>query len=219
MKVSTNNQDVTYFEASLTDGKRVIRMVSFESHLRRDMESFKEKDESISCVNCNVRRSKFDDTKFEVVASSKLRIPSSPKKFKLSKDKEKSNVTTSGSELSELAEIGTVAVQNALTVKGKFVSVDSVDEVQSKNVQKRWKKLEHVLADKSSACRFVLWEEMLDVAIGKSYNVDNATVKIYNGERYLSSTCASVIEEVADIGEVAEYAEGSKNNLLVRSLE
>ena len=61
LKVRKNNKDVEYFVAKLTDSKKVARLVCFEPNLRKDMENLKKNNESVSCVNCNVRRSRMDD--------------------------------------------------------------------------------------------------------------------------------------------------------------
>ncbi len=108
-------------------------------------------------------------------------------------------------DLSELAGIVDVAVHGNVTIRGKIVSVNPVEDIKSKNGDKRFWKQECMIADKGCVCRFVLWEESVEtVENGKCYKVMNVAVKMYNGSKYFSTTDSSVICEVEDIGSVAE---------------
>ena len=70
---------------------------------------------------------------------------------------------------------------------------------------RRFKKQECVISDKCGSCRLVLWEKLVEcVKVGKSYRVNDAAVKMYNGRKYLSSTDDCIVEEINDIGNVAD---------------
>ena len=158
VKVSRKNRDVKYFEAKLTDGKKVARLVSFEPKLHKDLEKLKDSNESVSCVNCNVKKN-WDGSQFEEVAVNKSTIRNSPKKFLIS-SQEKLQVSVT--DLPELAGIEDLAVHGKVSIVGKIVSVTPVEEVKSKTNDKCFRKQECTIADKSCASRFVLWEELVE---------------------------------------------------------
>ena len=50
----------------------------------------------------------------------------------------------------------------------------------------------------------VLWEgDVEKMTEGKSYAIDNANVKLYEGVKYLSVTNETAVDEVGDIGDVS----------------
>lgn len=86
IKQSRKNKDIKYFKAKLTDGKKVARMVSFEPAFHKEIQKFKDNEETVSVTNCNVKES-LDGEGFEVVIYNKSRISNSPKKFDIDKSK------------------------------------------------------------------------------------------------------------------------------------
>ena len=69
VKTSRKNEKVKYFDCKLTDGKEVYRMVSFEPKVWPDIEEFVERGESVSVVNCDVKKRKIGGTGYELVLS------------------------------------------------------------------------------------------------------------------------------------------------------
>ncbi len=163
----------------------MAKLISFEPRLHPEIERLQKNDESVSCINCNVKEA-MDGNGFEVVAVKKSMITNSPKKFVISaEDKEKLGGTAS-SELSELQEIETVAVHRKVCITGKILSVGPVEEVKSKSCEKSFRKQECTIADKSCECRFVVWEELAGmIEKGKSYKVTDVNVRMYGGNKSL----------------------------------
>ncbi len=206
VKTSRKNAGVKYLEGRVTDGKDVCRFVSFSpAKVKEEWEGVKEKGggSGLSLVNCDIKKSRFGSG-YELVLSEKSCIMCSPKRFRV--DDEIQSKLNSVCELRELAEINGVAAQvgNKVCVRGKVVSMKEMDEIKSvKGDGGVFKKQECVLADKSQACRLVLWENLINtVEDGKSYKMSSVSVKSYNGDKYLSTLDASEIMEVPDIGEV-----------------
>ena len=59
--------------------------------------------------------------------------------------------------------------------------------------------------DATCACRLVLWESLVNtIKVGKSYNIDNISVRVCNSKKYLSSNDNTLLTEVDNIGDVSE---------------
>ena len=69
IKCSRKRSDVEYFEGSLSDGKKVVRMVSFKPKLHNEFQKMRESGESVKVSNCCVQDSKQSD-ELEVVVGS-----------------------------------------------------------------------------------------------------------------------------------------------------
>ena len=92
-----------------------------------------------------------------------------------------------------------------VSIKGKVVSVFPVQEINIKNSGKKVKKMDVNLADHTGVHRCVVWEKQIAlVEDGKSYKLNNVTVRSFNGTKYISLGENSLVEEIEDIGEVAD---------------
>lgn len=83
IKTSSKNSAVKYFDGRFGDGKKTVRLVSFDPKLRTRFEEVKKSGCGVAIQNCLVKR-KADD--FELHVNSKSSILSSPKKFKVNDD-------------------------------------------------------------------------------------------------------------------------------------
>ena len=207
VKTSRKNQKVKYFDCKLTDGKEVCRMVSFELKVWPDIEEFVERGESVSVVNCDVKKRKIGGTGYELVLSDKSSVIRSPKKFKLSDDL---LMRFDVNELERIVMIEDIStnVGNKVSVKGKLVSLKDSEKIKTKD--RVFTKRESVLSDESTAIRLVLWEKLVEsVELSKSYSITNLSVKTYGGQKYLSTTDISEVKEISEIvGAVHEIQSG-----------
>ena len=184
---------------------KVARLVSFEPCLRTDMEKHREKGDSVSLVNCSVKEYKSGDG-FEVMASKRSKVYSSPKKFKLDELERFCGLT----KLSKLEDVNDVAVHQKVIIQGKVTIVKSAEQVESNFTGKKFVKQDCVIADQSGAYRVVLWEEAVDMLeAGTSYKISEVAVKMYSGKKYFTLTDNSTVEVINDIGEVVEGAADS----------
>ena len=193
-----------YIEGRLTDGKEVCRFVSFSpSKIKSKIDGALQlnSDESLKFENCGVKKSKIG-TGYEIVMTQRSTVACSPKKFHVDDDFMKQKVDLHGVRESSLKDI---VVGDKVTVNVKILSLKEIEEVTSSRSGKTLKKQDVVVAGHSQACRLVLWEELPNsVQMSKSYRITGATVKFYNGEKYLSTTENSEITEIDDLKEVNE---------------
>ena len=67
--IKTSRKKKLFFEARMSDGLKVCRMVSFEPKMHKVMKSLKEIGQAMSLANCIIKRSKYGEEEFEVAAS------------------------------------------------------------------------------------------------------------------------------------------------------
>jgi hypothetical protein len=142
-------------------------------------------------------------------------IKSSQKKF------DEINVDVEGSETFRaviLDETSIISVNEHVTVSVKVLKVGEKVPVTTKN-GKKLDKQECIIADASANCRIVLWETTIGrLVVDKSYQVNNATVRAYQGQSYLSVSEATIITEIDDI-DVVELDEDNFASTEERNLE
>ena len=87
-----------------------------------------------------------------------------------------------------------------VTVIGKVIKVDPLDEVRSKE-GKPLSKQDCVIADCGAMCRVVSWEaDVGKLKKGKSYRFNRVIVRQYGGVKYLSlSENAEITNDIGDV--------------------
>ncbi len=60
VKESRNNPDCKYFNAKISDGKRVARFISFHPQLRQPMDKYRQESKSIALSACRIQTNKLD---------------------------------------------------------------------------------------------------------------------------------------------------------------
>ena len=112
------------------------------------------------------------------------------------------------SELATLELLKDVAEHQRVTVTGKVLSVSGTEQITMKSSGKLLTKRDFVIADCTAVYRGVAWQDYMEtVKEEHSYKMCNATVKSFNGLKYVSIGENSVIEEIEDIGEVIDDTE------------
>ena len=86
IKTSRKRANVKYFEGQLSDGKKTVRLVSFDPNLHRKFEEAQKSQCSVALQNCIFKRSRPDSDDMEILVNKKSSITQSPKKFKVGKD-------------------------------------------------------------------------------------------------------------------------------------
>ena len=131
IKCSRKNDKMKYFDCSLTDGNDTCRLVSFDPHIRPELEDCMEKGQSVSLSNCEIKRAN-GGMGLEIVLSEKSRVTHSPKKFKVNDEmrKKASGVT----ELEKMKKMKDIVpnVGNKVSIKGKIVGLKESEKIKSK---------------------------------------------------------------------------------------
>jgi len=82
VKTSRKRSDVKYFDGKFSDGKKTVRVVSFEPRLHKEFQDAQREKRPVSIQNCLLKRNRDE---IEILVDSKTSITSSPKKFRVNK--------------------------------------------------------------------------------------------------------------------------------------
>jgi len=204
VKTSSKNSAMKYFDGRFGDGTKTVRLVSFDSTLRSKLEDTMKAGGGVALQNCMIKRKAGSD-EFELHVNNKRVVVNSPKKFKLSEDV-RGNADACA-EVKSLDELKDITEHQQVSISGKVTSLLKIEEVVKKSSGKMLKKRDFVIANSTASCRGVIWEENLDeLKEEKSYKISNATVRSFNGVKYLSVGERAVITSVGDIGDIVDEA-------------
>ena len=126
IKVSTKNSQLKYYDGEICDGKKSIRIVSFNSRLRDEMEKAHQEKAPLAVVDCASCFSK-DSSGFEVVVSNHTKIKNAQKEYDLPDELFVHDSTAQ--HLQEISEIDDISVNTKVTVTVKVIM--SVNPPQS----------------------------------------------------------------------------------------
>ena len=207
VKASKKMDHKKYFNANITDGKTAMRLISFEPSLRPEMDISCAQQKTIAVVNCQVKETpeqyqsgSSDQSKYEILLSSRSAIQKSPKKFTVDPDIKSDGETV---QTIALEDLPIISVNQKVTVCVKVINVEIQTSITTKT-GKQLNKQDCIVADTGGTCRVVLWESDIGkLAIDKSYRLENMTVRAYKDSKYLSLSDASVIIDIDNIGEIA----------------
>lgn len=198
VKESRRTTGVSYFEAKLSDGKKCVRVVSFEPSHRDALKKAQENKEVVKLVNSDAKKSTFS-CETEVHMNKRSKVMESPLKMTLGE-------SVPFTKAVKISEIVTLSVGQLISVTCKVVNVGEVEQVQRKSgAGKELSKQEVTIGDETGVCRMVLWEGDVDsIEEGKSYRFEDVGVRKFGGNKYLSYARTSSKEEVAELEEVNE---------------
>ena len=132
VRTSKKNSEIKFFESQLCDGKEVVRVISFNPHLRQDFTKFKELNEEIILADCTVQASKITQN-LEILANSKTKISKSPKKFKLDDSLQITTTSTRSDMDVTVSDLKDLAVNQRINVIAKVILVQPPMNIQSTN--------------------------------------------------------------------------------------
>ena len=185
VKVSKRNPTVRYFDGKMSDGRKSVRVVSFDPSLRSAMESAHTKGSSVTLVNCHIKAvsgsSRGRDGEVEIMATTRSKVENSPRKFVVSSatvDEEPTHV--------KLCDVDGCAVGQLVTVLAKVMHLEPPQEVNTKDGKELSKQVCKV-SDDFGCVRLVLWEKDIGaVEEEHSYRFVGVGVRLYDGAKYLS---------------------------------
>ena len=136
VKCSKKKSKIKYFTGKLSDGKKTMRMVSFEPSLRSQLHESLKLSAPVAVTDCQVKPDNFTGD-LEIVAPDKRsKVQMSPRKFKLPENFRSIDPDVSKEVLIE--ELENLAVMQHVSVRVKALFVGEPESVKAK---KRWRKL------------------------------------------------------------------------------
>ena len=174
---------VKYFNGKITDGRKTIRLVSFgpKHELHTGLLKARAEGSSVEITNCQVKESSGSSVSspvYEIFLSPRSEVRPSSAKFTLPEKMEEIDPDIS-TKLDSLDCIETV-VTKLVPVVGKVTNVTMIQTRDGKVLNKQ----DCTLSDSSKT---VLWgDDVEKLKQGLSYELENVTIKVYDGVKYLS---------------------------------
>ena len=189
MKTSTTGT-TKYFDGEITNGKKRLRLVGFDSKVQQKLQQFYENEDSITLHNCEIKESKYSSG-FEVVVRKSSDFQKSPSKYELPSRTAADSIVIS--DLKKLENFQPVSVRVKVTTVG-----------HKQTVKNNLVKQECGIADCTGTCHITLWESYVDLLQeGASYQMSGLIVRTFNGKKYLSVPRENFnFEAIDDIGDV-----------------
>lgn len=201
IKKSKKDEKVKYFSGQLSDGKKCVHVISFEPSLRQPMNDSLTKKDAISIVDCQVRCGRSGGS--EIVLGKVTKAQPLPKKFDGAE-----LVSEETPVVVEMNDLCSLTPSQRVTVTVKVKTVDALEKVKNRE-GKELEKRDCVVGDSSACGRVVLWERDVGRMVeGRSYRLVGVSVRSFRGTNFLSVGGDCKIEDVEDIGEMAEVEEG-----------
>ena len=201
IKESKRDSRLKYFTGKITDGKKTLRMVSFRPKFRDELQNIAGAGQSVAISECEVKASA--SSALEVISSRASGVKKCEKKFDLPDDLSKIDPETAVSV--KLEELQGLCVNQVVNVKVKVCTVNDAEDVSHKGSWRQLTKQDCMVVDHSNAVRAVLWTTKVGCfEEGRSYEVKNATVRVYNDIKYLSLSEKSELMKIDDIGVVVQ---------------
>ena len=208
VKRSRKNDTVRYFHSELTDGKKIIKVVSFDPSLQSVLKDACEKVSTISLSKCQVKPSRDNPEQLEILLSPCSKVDSSPRKFSVNRQLK----FTPDSKTINLEDIGDISVNQIVSVRAKVTEVQEPKVITTKH-GKQLTKQDVTIADQTESSRIVHWEEDVgSLEVEKSYYFKNVGVRQYANQKFLSMAPASSKNAIDDIGEVLEDANDERGS-------
>ena len=185
--------------------EKSLRMVSFDPKLRRKLNESLESSSSVAMKECQLKRAAYGDT-LEILAGSRgCKVETSERHFELPSTSGSVDGDSKGTQQVSIEDVNDIALMQLVSVCVKVLFVGEPEKVEPKNTWRVLTKQECIIGDESATIRIVLWQSNVGrLKKDGSYRIVNVTVRVYQGVKYLSVSESSAIEEIDDIGDVAD---------------
>lgn len=207
VKSSKKNPHVLYFNGVISDGKKTARIVSFDPAMHNTFEQALKNNSSVSLVNCQVRPNMIDKH-LEIVATTRSKIETSPRKFTLQPANEQDQATL---KPITIAELPTISPNQRVDTVIKVLTVGPPQTVNKRDGTTLMMQ-ECIVADSTGTCRLVLWgDDITKAKQSQSYQMKQLTVRLYKDAKFLSVGTNTAFLEVDDIGDVMQHSENDED--------
>ena len=106
------------------------------------------------------------------------------------------------------------SIYQRIDLKVKVITKQPDKQAVVKN-DKTYYKVECMVADRTNSIKLILWEDTIDkVSAGKSYLLQNVTVRSFDDTKFVNTNETTVIQEVDDIADANTNTPGLQENHL-----
>ena len=185
----------SYFDGKLSDDNKSMRVYGYDPGVRRKLfESQTDETSAIIISGCSVKNARGSSTDLEVFVNKHATITKSDKVF--------TAPTSTTGQTTPIKEICDLSVNTFVEVKVTVCSVNDPQCITTKSLTCQ----ELMVADSTGSTRLTVWEnEINTMEKGKSYHLQNVSVREFKGNKFLSTSIkGSLIKEIQDIGKVVQ---------------
>ena len=165
-----------YFDGSLSDGAKSVRVVGFDSKVQQRLMDFHSRKEPVALVNCEVKQGKYS-ADLELHTRKITDVLKSPVKIDAA-----AIVTNLPSDLITLDELPRLENFQTVSVNVKVLHVKTKEEVKKGLV-----KQDCYVGDATGTAKLTLWENNVGLIVeDQCYTLSGIKVRSFKGEKYLS---------------------------------
>lgn len=170
-----------FFDGKLSDNKKSIRVYGYGPDIKHKLFSAQtQQSRTVLLSACSVKQSR-DGTGLEVFVNKRTTIETSNKHFTIPE----STSTSAVAEPVLLRQVQELPKHTRVTVEVKIQTVSEPKHIPSKKRSVQ----ELAIADSSGALRLSIWEDEIGLREqAKSYRIEGATIRKYDGQRFLSTS-------------------------------
>ena len=185
----------SWFDGSLTDGTGKLRIVGFHPHVHKKLDSLFQQQKPVHLDDCQVKESRLDDNKMDVMLKSWTEVTPSTKTIEIAKDEDEGcDPTIVLSQVEILEEFHRIKVD---------IKVMKVYEPVC--VSGNLKKQDVIVADGSGTTKVTIWEDSIGtLQKDHCYTLQSFHIREFIGEKYIGQPRdGSAIIPITDIGQTA----------------
>ena len=185
----------SYFDGKLFDNEGSMRVYGYDPTVRRKLfTSQTEENHAILLTGCCVKNARNSTTDLEVFVNKHTTIQKSDKVFALPPTTSCRTVTVD--------DIYKLPVKTFVNIKVTVCCVEEPEFISSKSLNCQ----QMSVADSTGSVRLTVWEnEINTMEEGKSYHVQNVSIREFMGNKFVSTSIkGSLIEAIPDIGKVID---------------
>lgn len=186
-----------YYEGSLSDGNKGIRLFGFNEVQRKKLQKFKESKEPVNIIDCEIKKARGQPEKVELFVKQFTEITNSSMEFKVDDNIIVKEITLD--VLPTIEDFETISLCN-ITVERSDLSTEVSGGLTKQDVY---------ISDRKGVAKLTLWEEDVGkLEEGVSYKLTDIVVRSYNGTKYLSFSKGALATAIGE----GEGVEDSRMN-------
>jgi hypothetical protein len=189
----------------MSDGKKRMRFVGFQQDKQEKLAEITKEGEPIVLSNCSVKKTRNGDG-LELIVKDQTEISRSPKKFELQTKPVQLQDTNVSKEIA-LNQLKDQLPFQRVTIKAKVLEIGDTSKLDDgRQVQ------QVVVADDTTTVELSLWQEFVNtVTLGKSYELSNLIVKMFNDRITLYTPRENAhITQIEDLKNVVSLVQSIK---------
>ncbi len=182
--------EIKFFDGYISDGKKKIRFVGFNSDKAKLLEEHAHSKQSVALSNCRIKQAK-SSSELEVMVGDRTDVTNSAISFEVD---DESTVTVPETKTIVISELQDQPPFTKITTSAKIIEIDEVVTLYD------GRKVQNVgISDTTGRAKLALWEDNINlVELNKSYRFSNLVVKTFNEHNTLFTPKNGLVVDTID---------------------